>query len=118
MVLYSAIQADYYLFKIASCQRSRSQAFHFCNNAYRIAKETGIDKTYLSKLSSGAIAKPGAEKLDKIAQALGIESKKLSTVFTNPEIAVREFDLAGIDLQQPVINRRRDWGAAPDGIVC
>ena len=45
-----------------------------CNtNAYRIAKQTGIDKTYLSKLASGAIAKPGEDKLIKIAEALKID---------------------------------------------
>ena len=90
----------------------------FNTNAYRIAKETGIDKTYLSKLSSGAIAKPGEDKLVKIAQALDIEPEKLLTVFTDPEIAMQEFGLAGIDLEQPIVNRRQDWGTAPDGIIC
>ena len=89
-------------------------------NAYRSAKETGIDKTYLSKLSSGAIANPGKDKLIKIAQALKIEPSRLLTVFTNPEIAVKEFGLAAIDLSQSQTGSqpRRDWGTAPDRIVC
>ena len=88
-------------------------------NAYRIAKETGIDKTYLSKLSSGAIAKPGEDKLIKIAEALKIDLNFLQLVFANPEIAIKELDLKDVDLNQPAIaTKQQDWGAAPDGIVC
>lgn len=49
---------------------------YYGTNAYRLAKETGIDRTYLSKLSSGAIAKPGEDKLTKIALALKIEPSR------------------------------------------
>ena len=92
-----------------------------CNtNAYRIAKETGIDKTYLSKLSSGAIAKPGEDKLIKIAEALKIDLNHLQLVFIDPEIAIKELDLKDVDLNQPAVTMKQhqDWGAAPDGIVC
>ncbi len=90
-----------------------------CNiNAYQIAKETEIDQTYLSKLSSGAIAKPGKDKLIKIAQVLNIEPDKLATVFRDPESAVQEFGLESINLRQPIIKQQQDWGAAPDGIIC
>ncbi|MGL5833072.1 MAG: NB-ARC domain-containing protein [Waterburya sp.] len=88
-------------------------------NAYRIAKETGIDKSYLSKLSSGAIAKPGKDKLIKIAQALDIELEQLEKVFSEPEMVIQEFDLANIQLDSAqVIVPRQDWGAAPDNIIC
>lgn len=88
-------------------------------NAYRIAKETGIDKTYLSKLSSGAIAKPGQDKLIKIAQVLDIELEQLEKVFSEPEIVIREFGLDDIQLNSPqVITPRQDWGSAPDSIIC
>jgi transcriptional regulator with XRE-family HTH domain len=88
-------------------------------NAYRIAKETGIDKTYLSKLSSGAIAKPGNDKLIKIAQALDIELEQLEKVFNEPEMAIQEFGLDNIQLNDPqVVMQRQDWGSAPDSIIC
>ncbi|MGL4882243.1 MAG: NB-ARC domain-containing protein, partial [Waterburya sp.] len=88
-------------------------------NAYRIAKETGIDKTYLSKLASGAIAKPGNDKLTKIATVLNIEVEQLEKVFSTPEIAVAELDLTNINFNQPqIIKRQHDWGTAPDGIIC
>lgn len=86
-------------------------------SAYRIAKETGIDKTYLSKLANGAIAKPGQDKLIKIAQVLNIELDRLQQVFSNPEIASQELGLDGIELDSPQAVKQ-DWGAAPDGIVC
>jgi transcriptional regulator with XRE-family HTH domain len=88
-------------------------------NAYRIAKETGIDKTYLSKLSSGAIAKPGKDKLIKIAQVLDIELEQLEKVFHESEMVIQELDLANIQLNSPqVITPRQDWGSAPDNIIC
>ena len=88
-------------------------------NAYRISKETGIDKTYLSKLSSGAIAKPGEDKLIKIAEALKIDLSCLQLVFSEPEVAIKELDLKDVDLNQPSTTmKQQDWGAAPDGIVC
>jgi transcriptional regulator with XRE-family HTH domain len=88
-------------------------------NAYRIAKETGIDKTYLSKLSSGAIAKPGKDKLIKIAQALDIELEQLQKVFSEPEMVIQEFGLDNIQLNDPqVVMQRQDWGSAPDSIIC
>jgi transcriptional regulator with XRE-family HTH domain len=88
-------------------------------NAYRIAKETGLDKTYLSKLSSGAIAKPGKDKLIKIAQALDIEPEQLQKVFNEPEMAIQEFGLDGVQLNDPqVVTPRQDWGSAPDNIIC
>ena len=87
--------------------------------AYKIAKQTGIDKTYLSKLSSGAIAKPGEDKLIKIAEALKIDLNYLQLVFIDPEIAIKELDLKDVDLNQPATAiKQQDWGAAPDGIVC
>lgn len=88
-------------------------------NAYRIAKKTGIDKTYLSKLSSGAIAKPGQDKLSKIAQALDMELEQLQKVFILPKIVVQKFALDNTQLDSPqVIKPRHDWGSAPDSIVC
>lgn len=91
-----------------------------CNtNTYRIAKETGIDRTYLSKLSSSAIAKLGEDKLIKIARVLNIEPNQLATVFTDPEAAAQEFDLADINPTQPSTTiKMQDWGEAPDGIAC
>jgi transcriptional regulator with XRE-family HTH domain len=88
-------------------------------NAYRIAKETGIDKTYLSKLSSGAIAKPGKDKLMKIAQALDIELEQLEKVFSKPDLVIQEFDLANVQLNSSqAVTTREDWGSAPDNIIC
>ncbi|MGL6344534.1 MAG: NB-ARC domain-containing protein [Waterburya sp.] len=88
-------------------------------NAYRIAKETGIDKTYLSKLSSGAIAKPGKDKLIKIAQALDIELEQLEKVFKEPEVAIQEFGLENVQLNAAeIITPQQDWGSAPDNIIC
>lgn len=88
-------------------------------NAYRIAKETGIDKTYLSKLSSGAIAKPGKDKLIKIAQALDVELELLEKVFSEPEMVIQEFGLDSVQLNSPqAITPRQDWGSAPDRIIC
>lgn len=89
-------------------------------NAYRLAKETGIDRTYLSKLANGAIAKPGEDKLDTIARGLGIEASQLARVFSDPQAAVREFDLIGIEPTRfrSTIEPRQDWGEAPDGTVC
>lgn len=93
---------------------------HYNINAYRLAKETGIDRTYLSKLSSGAIAKPGEDKLIEIARVLGIEPSQLATVFSDPEAAAQEFDLIDVDLTSSSIatTGRQDWGEAPDGVVC
>ncbi|MGD1918331.1 MAG: NB-ARC domain-containing protein [Pleurocapsa sp.] len=90
-------------------------------NAYRISKEQDIDKAYLSKLFSGAIAKPGKNKLAVIAKALNIELEPLQLVFSNPEIAIQELSLENIELDlnlSPNIRSKHDWGAAPDGIVC
>ena len=100
--------------------RAFKQLLKECNtNAYRIAKETGIDRTYLSKLSSGTIAKPGEDKLVKIAGVLNIEPSQLAKVFSNPEAAAIELDLADINPTQPsTTKKQQDWGAAPDGIVC
>jgi transcriptional regulator with XRE-family HTH domain len=87
-------------------------------NAYRIAKETGIDKTYLSKLFSGAIANPGKDKLIKIARVLDIELEQLQKVFDEPEMVIQECGLE-IQLNSPqVITPRQDWGSAPDNIIC
>jgi transcriptional regulator with XRE-family HTH domain len=88
--------------------------------AYQIAKKTGIDKTYLSKLSSGAIAKPGKDKLIKIAQALNIELEQLQKVFSEPEEVIEEFGLDNnmqLNFSQ-VITPLQDWGSAPTAIVC
>ncbi len=89
-------------------------------NAYRISKQTGIDKTYLSKLSSGAIAKPGKDKLIKIAKVLNVAPDSLLKVFSEPEIAIQELGLEGVNFPQPQVmtTPRQDWGAAPDGTVC
>lgn len=89
-------------------------------SSYEIAKQTGIDKAYLSKLASGAIKKPGQDKLIKIARVLDIELKQLQKVFVQPEAAAIELNLGQIDLTQPEIkvNPRQDWGSAPDGLVC
>lgn len=93
-------------------------------NAYRIAKETGIDKTYLSKLSAGAIAKPGQDKLVKIAGVLDLELQQLQQVFSNPKQAIEDLELDGVKLENTLPKAieappaRQDWGAAPDGIVC
>lgn|GEM_PF-2584230 len=89
-------------------------------NAYRIAKETGIDKTYLSKLSSGAIAKPGQDKLIKIARILNITSEQLQLVFSDPNQAIQKLDLDRLvsSTPEPTIKPQQDWGSAPDGIIC
>lgn len=89
-------------------------------NPYRLAKQTGIDKTYLSKLASGAIKKPGQDKLTKIAEVLNIEYAQLQNVFTEPEIAAVELNLGTVELDKPttVFNPRQDWGNAPDGLIC
>ena len=88
-------------------------------NAYRIAKETGIDKTYLSKLSSGAIAKPGQDKLIRIAEALNIASEQLQLVFADPNLAIKTLALDNISSTlEPATKPQQDWGAAPDGIIC
>lgn len=89
-------------------------------NAYRLAKETGIDRTYLSKLSNGAIAKPGQDKLNKIARTLEIEYGQLVKVFDNPEVAAGELNLVDVELESCVISRKvkQDWGTAPDGRIC
>jgi transcriptional regulator with XRE-family HTH domain len=87
--------------------------------AYQIAKKTGIDKTYLSKLSSGAIAKPGKDKLIKIAQALNIELEQLQKVFSEPEEVIEEFGLDNMQSNfSQVIMPIQDWGSAPTAIVC
>lgn len=87
--------------------------------AYQIAKKTGIDKTYLSKLSSGAIAKPGKDKLIKIAQALNIELEQLQKVFSEPEEVMEEFGLDNMQSNfSQVITPLQDWGSAPTAIVC
>lgn len=87
--------------------------------AYQIAKKTGIDKTYLSKLSSGAIAKPGKDKLIKIAQALNIELEQLQKVFSEPEEVIEEFGLDNMQSNfSQVITPLQDWGSAPTAIVC
>ena len=89
-------------------------------SSYEIAKHTGIDKAYLSKLASGAIKKPGQDKLAKIAGVLNIELKQLQKVFTQPETAAIELNLGQIELTDSEIkvNPRQDWGNAPDGLVC
>lgn len=88
-------------------------------NAYRIAKKTGIDKTYLSKLMNGVIAKPGKDKLSKIAQVLNIEVAKLQQIFSDPVTAIQELGLENIVSNSlPPIKSQEDWGAAPDGIIC
>ena len=89
-------------------------------NSYRLAKATGIDKTYISKLASGAIKKPGQDKLREIARVLNIESSQLLKVFTQPKIAAVELNLGSIELDKPTIlfNPRQDWGNAPDGLIC
>ena len=97
-----------------------------CNtNAYRIAKETGIDKTYLSKLSTGAIAKPGQDKLAKIAAVLDIELEQLKQVFCEPNLAIANLGLESVEsTETPQANksstksRHDDWGTAPDGTIC
>ena len=88
--------------------------------SYEIAKQTGIDKAYLSKLASGAIKKPGQDKLIKIARVLNIELKQLQKIFIQPEAAALELNLGAIDLAKPEtkINPRQDWGNAPNGLVC
>lgn len=90
-------------------------------NAYRLSKEQDLDKGYLSKLFSGAIAKPGKNKLAAIAQAFNVEPEQLQLVFSDPKIAIQELDLENIKLDSnlsPNIRSKHDWGAAPDGIVC
>lgn len=89
-------------------------------SSYEIAKQTGIDKAYLSKLASGAIKKPGQDKLVRIARVLNIELKQLQKVFTKPEAAAVELGLGEIDLsrREIVVNPRQDWGNAPDGLIC
>ena len=93
-------------------------------NAYRIAKETGIDKTYLSKLSAGAIAKPGQDKLAKIAAALDLDLEQLQQVFSNPRLAIQKLELEGIEINSSPkeiassLKSRQDWGNAPDGTIC
>ncbi len=89
-------------------------------SSYEVSKQTGIDKTYLSKLAGGKIKKPGQDKLIRIAQVLNIDLKQLQKVFIEPDIAAKELNLGQIDLSQPTIkvNARQDWGNAPDGLVC
>ena len=89
-------------------------------SSYEVSKQTGIDKTYLSKLAGGKIKKPGQDKLIRIAQVLNIDLKQLQKVFIEPDIAAKELNLGQIDLSQPAIkvNSRQDWGNAPDGLVC
>lgn len=89
-------------------------------NAYRLSQQTGIDKTYLSKLTSGIIKKPGHDKLAKIAQVLELKPSQLRAIFTKPEIAAAELNIGEIKLtqQQLIQSSRQDWGEAPDGIVC
>ncbi|AFZ34324.1 helix-turn-helix domain protein [Stanieria cyanosphaera PCC 7437] len=89
-------------------------------NAYRLAQQTGIDKTYLSKLISGVIKKPGHDKLAKIAQVLELKPSQLLAIFTKPQTAVAELNVGEIKLsqQQTVQYSGQDWGEAPDGMVC
>ena len=89
-------------------------------NAYRLSKEKNIDRAYLSKLFSGTIAKPGEDKLAKVARALEIEAKQLQSIFDNPELAIHELSLANIELNLdlPQTKSKHDWGAAPDGTIC
>lgn len=89
-------------------------------NSYRLAKQTGIDKTYISKLASGAIKKPGQDKLTKIAEVLNIELTQLQTVFSQPEVAAVELNLGVVELDKlrVVSNVHQDWGNAPDGLIC
>lgn len=89
-------------------------------SSYEVAKQTGIDKAYLSKLARGAIKKPGQDKLFKIASVLNIELKQLQKVFTQPEAASIELGLGDLDLatSKTVVNPRQDWGSAPDNLIC
>ena len=91
--------------------------------AYRVAKETGIDKTYLSKLCAGAIARPGADKLAKIAAVLNIEIEQLQQVFREPRLAIAELELedvefAALSTKKESFLSKQDWGTAPDALVC
>ena len=86
-------------------------------NAYQLAKEANIDRTYLSKLFSGVIAKPGKHKLVEVAEAFGIELKQLQLVLHDPEAAIQELGLENLDLSKNV-RSKQDWGAAPNGILC
>ena len=89
-------------------------------NAYRLSKEKNIDRAYLSKLFSGTIAKPGEDKLAKVARALKIEPKQLQSIFDNPELAIQELSLENIELNLnlPQIKSKHDLGTAPDGTIC
>lgn len=87
-------------------------------NAYRVAKDAGVDKTYLSKLTRGAIAKPGRDKIEKIASALEIAPKQLLSILREPELACRELNLIQVEPNIANSYRRADWGSAPDGMVC
>jgi transcriptional regulator with XRE-family HTH domain len=89
-------------------------------NAYRLAQKAGIDKTYLSKLTSGAIKKPGHDKLAKIAQVLELKPSQLLAIFTQPQMAAAELNIGEVKLsqQQTVQYLGQDWGEAPDGMVC
>lgn len=89
-------------------------------SSYEVAKQTGIDKAYLSKLARGAIKKPGQDKLFKIASVLDIELKQLQKVFAQPEVASVELGLGELNLAsaKTVVNPRQDWGSAPDNSIC
>lgn len=89
-------------------------------NPYQLARQAGIDKSYLSKLINGAIKKPGADKLSKIAQTLELQPSQLLALFNQPKIAALELELGEIELtqQQFIQYSRQDWGEAPDGSVC
>ena len=89
-------------------------------NAYRLSKENNINRAYLSKLFGGAITKPGAIKLAKIAQALEIKQEHLQLIFDAPELAIKKLNLENIELNTNLsqVKSPHDWGTAPDGTIC
>ncbi|MEG4301757.1 helix-turn-helix transcriptional regulator [Microcoleus sp. D3_18a_C4] len=56
----------------------------------KLAKESGVDLSLISRAASGHTTQPTLENLRKLAQCLGMTTDELSRVFTDPDSYLKE----------------------------